>query len=272
MFLKISVSVEDGKAERASKRVEAEEEMSEGAEAMSEDEDYQPSSAEESDSGSENSGNESESGASELEEDAKRHADILKKKRKALKNTMASKKQKLDDKKEKKNSTPKPGKKIEMKTTKAIVEKKKPDAAHEKKEEKKKEEKSPNEGEEGQFDPATLEKEEGTKKYTSKKREAPIFNDKNIDYNLFTDAPENVMARKIKISNTVMVTCKMIDAIGSGAGGLSYDYAALTFMRKIQNQKAFEFNLPLALAPNIIEALRYIMKDNPKFFKRHGAE
>jgi len=265
------VSVEDGKAERASKRVEAEEEMSEGAEAMSEDEDYQPSSAEESDSGSENSGNESESGASELEEDAKRHADVLKKKRKALKNKMASKKQKLDGKKEKKNSTPKPDKKIEMKT-KAIVEKKKPDGAHEKKEEKKKEEKSSNEGEEGQFDPATLEKEEGTKKYTSKKREAPIFNDKNIDYNLFTDAPENVMARKIKISNTVMVTCKMIDAIGGGAGGLSYDYAALTFMRKIQNQKAFEFNLPLALAPNIIEALRYIMKDNPKFFKRHGAE
>ena len=56
---------------------------------------------------------------------------------------------------------------------------------------------------------------------------------------------------------------------GGGAGGLSYDYAALTFLRKIQNQKAFEFNLPLSLAPNIIEALKLIMKDNPKFFKKH---
>lgn len=273
--------LDDGKASRSTKKDRKEAEMSE-AEEMSEDEEYHPSSdAEESDTGSEDSTSESESG-SDIEEDAKRSAEVLKRKIKAQKNIVPMKKQKNVEK-EKKVRHKKTSKKDAMKTPKQSKNDEKKNEDNDGKDvsaEKKKEiavgdaKTSGNAGEEGQFDLTTLEKDEkDTDVKKSKKRETPVFNDKNLDYNLFNDAPENVMARKIKISNTVLVTCKMIDAITGGAtGGLSYDYAALTFMRKIQNQKAFEFNLPLSLAPNIIEALKLIMKDNPKFFKRNAPQ
>ena len=256
---------EDVKASSSSKRREEEEEEVSETEEMSEDDEYVPSSdSEDTHGGSEESESESE-GGSDFEE-AKRQDVVLKRKRKAQVQKEV-KKIKVDDKRMKKPmATPKskPTKEVKHKKTpkKVSFDESKSDVVKTKPEsEKKKDDEEKTAGPEG-------EEIEDPKK--SKKKEPPVFNDKNLDYNLFNDAPENVVPKKIKISNTVLVTCKMIDAITGGAsGGLSYDYAALTFLRKIQNQKAFEFNLPLSLAPNIIEALKLIMKDNPKFFKKH---
>jgi hypothetical protein len=111
------------------------------------------------------------------------------------------------------------------------------------------------------------EKSFDTEKLTGKKggkKEAPTFNDKNVDYNLFSNDPGNVVSRKIKIASNVILTCKMIES--DTKGGLSYDYAALTFQRKTRDEKAFEFNLPLTISPNLIQGLKLIMQDNPKFF------
>jgi hypothetical protein len=104
-----------------------------------------------------------------------------------------------------------------------------------------------------------------------KTREAPVFNDKNLDYNLFQNAPENVISKKIKISSNVIMTCRMIDGSEGRKTASSFmqDYAALSFLRKTKDEKAFEFNLPLNLAPNIMEALKLIMNDNPKFFQKY---
>ena len=240
------------------------------SEDMSQDEDYNPESdAETTDSESEEDKTESSSG-SEDDSEVKRQINVYKRKLKAKKGNEVVKKQKVESKveerkksakkseKKQKKSTPKPS------TSTAGVKEKKPKETKEQKQD------DDDDRKEGQFDPSSLENEGEKTDKTGRKREVPLFNDKNLDYNLFNNDPENVVPKKIKISNTVLVTCKMIDSItGGGAGGLSYDYAALTFLRKIQNQKAFEFNLPLSLAPNIIEALKLIMKDNPKFFKKH---
>lgn len=116
---------------------------------------------------------------------------------------------------------------------------------------------------EKQFDPSTL--------LDKKKREGPVFNDKNLDYNLYCNDPDNVVSKKIKISNNVIMTCRMIDGSEGRktAAVYSYDYAALSFLRKTKDEKAFEFNLPLNLAPNIIEAIKLIINDNPKFFQKY---
>jgi hypothetical protein len=116
---------------------------------------------------------------------------------------------------------------------------------------------------EKQFDPSTL--------LDKKKREGPVFNDKNLDYNLYCNDPDNVVSKKIKISNNVIMTCRMIDGSEGRktAAAYSYDYAALSFLRKTKDEKAFEFNLPLNLAPNIIEAIKLIINDNPKFFQKY---
>ena len=116
-------------------------------------------------------------------------------------------------------------------------------------------------GEEKSFDVGIIEKK--------KTREAPIFNDKNLDYNLFSNDPDNVVSKKIKISSNVIVQCKMIDGLEKGKNATFQDYAALSFLRKTKDEKAFEFNLPLGLATNIIEALKLIINDNPKFFKKY---
>ena len=61
---------------------------------------------------------------------------------------------------------------------------------------------------------------------------------------------------------------RMIEATGNTAQGLAYDYAALSFVRQSKNGKAYEFNLPLTLAPSIAKGIQLLMKQNPKFFDK----
>lgn len=95
------------------------------------------------------------------------------------------------------------------------------------------------------------------------------FNDKHVDYNLYNEAPEHIKNLKIKISSNVIMLCRMIEATGNTSQGLTYDYAALSFVRQSKNGKAYEFNLPLNLAPSILKGITFIIKQNPKFFDKH---
>jgi len=47
---------------------------------------------------------------------------------------------------------------------------------------------------------------------------------------------------------------------------LEYDYAGLIITRKMKDNKAFSFNLPLNILPSLMDALESIKKVNPKFF------
>jgi hypothetical protein len=120
-------------------------------------------------------------------------------------------------------------------------------------------------GGEKQFEMASLDKKKVA-------REPAAFNDKNLDYNLFSSDPDNVISKKIKIASNVIVTCRMMEGNDGRKTASAYEfppYAALSFLRKTKNEMAFEFNLPLVLAPKIIEALKLMMNDNPKFFSKH---
>lgn len=94
------------------------------------------------------------------------------------------------------------------------------------------------------------------------------YNDKNVDYNLYNEAPEHIKNLKIKISSNIVMLSRMIEASGNTAQGLTYDYAALSFVRQSKNGKAYEFNLPLNLAPSIVKGITLIIKQNPKFFDK----
>ncbi len=74
----------------------------------------------------------------------------------------------------------------------------------------------------------------------------------------------------LAIEVAIMTASRMIEANeGRKTNTMSYsDYAALSFVRKMRDDRAFEFNLPLNLAPAIIEGLQLIMNDNPRFFKK----
>lgn len=96
------------------------------------------------------------------------------------------------------------------------------------------------------------------------------YNDKNVDFNLYNEAPEHIKNLKIKISSNVVMLCRMIEATGNTSQGLTYDYAALSFVRQSKNGKAYEFNLPLNLAPCIVKGINLLIKNNPKFFESHA--
>lgn len=104
-------------------------------------------------------------------------------------------------------------------------------------------------------------------KSRNSKNQYPEFSVKNIDYNLVKNSSHTVVQRSCQISDSIICMCKNIEILSGGAAnGHSYDYASLTFCRKSKNGKAFEFNMPLQLAPTIIEAIQNIIKDNEKFF------
>ena len=94
------------------------------------------------------------------------------------------------------------------------------------------------------------------------------FNDKNVDFNLYNEAPEHIKNVKIKISSNIVMLCRMIEATGNTSQGLTYDYAALSFVRQSKNGRAYEFNLPLNLAPSIVKGINLLIKHNPKFFEK----
>lgn len=110
------------------------------------------------------------------------------------------------------------------------------------------------------------EQDEKDEKKDGKKIEKK-YNDKNVDFNLYNEAPENIVNTKVKVSSTCMIISKMIEANGE-AKGLTYDMAALVIARKLKNGGIFEFTLPLNLAPNIVQALTLIMEKNKHFFEK----
>ena len=202
------------------------------------------------------SGSESDaSGTSERnkkEEDAKRKASLLKRKRQQI------------DKKEKK-----------MKLDKDASSLKKP-SKKSKKSSKEKDQSMDSESTKTVLDqPSTSKVEKSDKPANhiagedkSTKKEAPDFSDKNVDYNLYEDDPTRLMQKRIKISKDVVVSCRMITVHQPRSN--SFEYAAVVFARKGKADKAFEFNLPLDLAPRIISALHLMMKDNSKFFEKNS--
>lgn len=105
--------------------------------------------------------------------------------------------------------------------------------------------------------------DENKKKFT--KKEPRKFNDRNVDYNLFENDPCNVITKKCKLNNTLLMICKMVD--GTDARGNGYEHAALVFEKKSKNDNVFEFSVPLSVIPNMIEGLQLMMKDNARFFK-----
>ena len=101
------------------------------------------------------------------------------------------------------------------------------------------------------------------------KQEPKMFNDRNVDLDLFNSDPNNVISQKIKVSNTLIVTCRNIDATENARNaGFANDYAALTFQRKVgKDEKMFEFVIPLHVAPAIKKAIEHIIEKNPKYFR-----
>ena len=117
----------------------------------------------------------------------------------------------------------------------------------------------------------------GAKKKKKKEKEEKVdekagkrYNDSNAKYNLYHEAPENIVECKVKVSSSCYIMSKMIEANGE-TKGLTYDMASLVICRKMKNGNVFEFTLPLNIAPHIRTAISYLMKENTHFFNKQLA-
>ena len=114
----------------------------------------------------------------------------------------------------------------------------------------------------------TKEDKEDKEEKKASGKPAAMFSDKNVDLDLFHSSPTNVVSTKVKITPNLICTSRNIDQFeGAKANGQMYDFAALTFQRKINNGKMFEFVIPLGLAPKVVQAIQHIIQKNEKFFR-----
>lgn len=114
-----------------------------------------------------------------------------------------------------------------------------------------------------------------TKAHTSKKSESKkdvaadkdiLWNEANCDVDLDDHAASNVHFRKIKISNNLIISCKMISHLENK--NLHSDYAALVFSRKTNKDKMFNFMVDMRVTERLIKALQIIIDQNPVFFNK----
>ena len=96
------------------------------------------------------------------------------------------------------------------------------------------------------------------------KKPPVIFNDGNVDVNLYTSEAQQIVKKKIKISSSLIVCSQIIDNWDNK--NFNSEYASITIQRKLKDGKAFEFNIPLNLAYSLQNAIQIIIDSNPKFF------
>jgi len=99
------------------------------------------------------------------------------------------------------------------------------------------------------------------------KREPKLFNDKNIDIDLYDSDPDKIVAKKIRLNNSVLLLCKTMETVTST--GAKQDWAAMILEKRMKDDKCYDFNMSLALVPTLIKGLEKIVQSNPQYFKKN---
>lgn len=104
---------------------------------------------------------------------------------------------------------------------------------------------------------------------TGGKKKPVLFNDKNVDVNLHKEAATNISTKSVKINDKLLMKCHAIDfneMQRNFGNNRDNDYAAMTFVKRIRNNHAFDFSVPFKDAPIIQDAIQVFIKANPVFF------
>ena len=93
------------------------------------------------------------------------------------------------------------------------------------------------------------------------------YNDKNVDYDLYSESLEKINSIKIKLSNTCTFVCRMAEANGE-LKGVTYSMPVISLCMKLKNGGVNEFTFPLNLAQNLKTALEISIDANKEFFNK----
>jgi len=96
-----------------------------------------------------------------------------------------------------------------------------------------------------------------------KKKKKVIFDDCNVDLNLHKNATQSIKSVKIKLAAGLILYNHIISG---WSPQYSNDFAAITFMKKMKDETAFEFNIPMTIAPILQKALQHIINVNKDYY------
>ena len=85
------------------------------------------------------------------------------------------------------------------------------------------------------------------------KKEPDNFDESNLSIDLTSN---DFVKKKIKLSDNFLVESRVVAYV---EGGRKYSYPAIVFAKRMRDtNKAFDFNIPLSIAPKLIKALTMI--------------
>ena len=96
-----------------------------------------------------------------------------------------------------------------------------------------------------------------------KKRVAEMFDDSNVKIDM---SNENIKPQKIKITSNLLIECRTI--VVDEPDKKKFSYPGIVFIRKMKDDKCFEFNIPLAIASRVINAIEIMMNDKKSLKKK----
>lgn len=103
---------------------------------------------------------------------------------------------------------------------------------------------------------------ENTKKKMAEKKTPSAKKVQDLDFDeadvTIDMSVENLEKKKIKLTSNLMIERRMIDI--KEPGKKQYSFPAIVFLRKMKDEKAFEFNLPLSVGPKLVDALEIFLK------------
>jgi hypothetical protein len=92
------------------------------------------------------------------------------------------------------------------------------------------------------------------------------------DYDLFDDSDvkidmsnENIKSQKIKLTSNLLIECRTI--VVDEPDKKKFSYPGIVFIRKMKDDKCFEFNIPLAIASRVVNAIEIMTNDKNKRMK-----
>ena len=93
-----------------------------------------------------------------------------------------------------------------------------------------------------------------------KRKISEIFDESDICLDLST---QKIKIQKIKISNNLLLESKYITVPPDEEGNSkTYEYPAIVFVRKMKNNKMFDFNIPFSLGKKVQDGLNVLMAEN----------
>ena len=97
----------------------------------------------------------------------------------------------------------------------------------------------------------------------TKKEYDMMFDDSDVKIDMSND---NIKPTKIKLTSNLLIECRTV--VVDEPDKQKFSYPGIVFIRKMKDDKCFEFNIPLAIASRVVNAIEIMINDKNNFRKK----